>query len=72
MSLSTAVNVAAWPAVSDVGPLIVPVGATTSGVTFACEVSTSLPPVPPTAPSVALARPTLRQSRVASSPSAPL
>ncbi len=72
MSSALAVNVTGWPAMSVVGPLIVPVGATTSGVTFACDVSTSLPPVPPTAPSVALASPTARQSRVASAPSAPL
>jgi hypothetical protein len=71
VSFSMAVNVAGWPVTIDVGPPIEPVGATPSGGTLACDVMTSLPLVPPTAPSVALASPTLRQSRVARSPSAP-
>ena len=65
-------NVAAWPALTVVGPAIVPVGGAMSGIAFALVVTTSLPFVPPTAPCVALASPTARQSCVASAPSASL
>ena len=70
LSVTSAVKVSVLPATPEAGPATEPVGLTMSGIVLSWFVTTSPPLRPPTAPTLAFATSTARQSLVAIAPSA--
>ena len=68
-SVTSAVKVTVCPATAVVGPAILPVGLTMSGIVLSLSLTISAPFVPPIAPTLAEARSAARQSLVAQRPS---